>query len=205
MSTTPHDLVATFEAPLLSPLAALRDRREEAAERAIQLRHSGYADGYESGMAAAAAEVERAVAEHRLAVDRLDSATAAVERATRDLAARDQVTITELEREAVAMAVAMASDLVGRELAATTEPVLDALERAARLLPGRGTPTIRVHPDDEATTREAVAADVIRWTDAVRVVGDPTVEPGGCVVDVDPCRIDAQIGPALDRLRRTLA
>ena len=36
-------------------------------------------------------------------------------------------------------------------------------------------------------------------------VGDRAVEPGGCIVDVGECRIDAQIGTAIERLRSAWA
>ena len=46
------------------------------------------------------------------------------------------------------------------------------------------------------------------WPDAHRltitVVADPTVERGGCVMTAGPTRIDAQIQPALDRVRQIL-
>ena len=39
----------------------------------------------------------------------------------------------------------------------------------------------------------------------VKVVSDPSVEIGGCVVDAGPCRIDAQVGPALRRARELIS
>jgi len=39
---------------------------------------------------------------------------------------------------------------------------------------------------------------------SVHVIADPSVEAGGCVVEAGPCRIDAQIGPAIERARALL-
>jgi flagellar assembly protein FliH len=36
---------------------------------------------------------------------------------------------------------------------------------------------------------------------SVKVVHDPAIEIGGCVVEAGPCRIDAQVGPAMERAR----
>lgn len=196
--------VVTFDAPSLPPLAAVRDRADETVERAARLREDGYVGGYEAGWAASQADVERELAEHRRAAERLAGAARALEDAARDLARRDHLELASIEHDVVALATALAVDLVGRELAVTDEPVVDALRRAAALVPDRGTPLVRVHPDDEQTARDAVAADILTWTGDVTVVPDARVEPGGCVVDVGPCRIDAQLGPAIERLRAAM-
>jgi flagellar biosynthesis/type III secretory pathway protein FliH len=39
----------------------------------------------------------------------------------------------------------------------------------------------------------------------VHVVADPSVEPAGCVVECDATRVDAQLSPALARVREVLA
>lgn len=193
--------VSAFDLPAFPPLAAVRDRSQEVAERSARLREDGYAAGYQAGLDAAEEEISRDRDEHRQAARRLGAAAAALEEAARGLANRDEVTLGELEREAVALGIALATELVGRELAATPEPVVDALRRAVALVPDRGDPVVRVHPADEATTREAIDAGILGWSGDVSVVADGGVEPGGCIVDVGPCRVDAQIGSAIERLR----
>ena len=44
----------------------------------------------------------------------------------------------------------------------------------------------------------------IEQDQTAEIVADPTVEPGGCIVDVDACSIDAQIGSAIERMRAAL-
>jgi flagellar assembly protein FliH len=38
----------------------------------------------------------------------------------------------------------------------------------------------------------------------VTLIGDPLVERAGAVVQVGACRIDGQLGPALERVRHAL-
>lgn len=199
--TTSTRAITTFDAPALPPLAALQDRSAEAAERTARLREDGYAAGFQSGLDAAAATVAHEIAEHRRAAERLGTAAATLEAAARHLLARDSVSLGELADEAMAIGTTLAVELVGRELRATDEPVRDAIRRAITLVPSRGTPVVRVHPADLATAQDAVAADIVQWNGDVDIVADPGVEPGGCVVDVGECRIDAQIGTAIERLR----
>ena len=196
--------VRAFDAPALPPLAAVRDRQAELEERSTKLRKTGYTEGHAAGLAAGTAEVEQVIAKHQVAADRLTSAAKALTSATAELAARDQVTLVELEQEVIAIALELATGVIGRELELTTAPVLDALDRAAALLPERGAPSVRVHPEDAATAQEAVAGNIMTWSSQVEVCPDPSVELGGCVVDITPCRIDAQIGPAIERLRAAL-
>lgn len=188
-----------------------RDRSEERQARAAELREhvagehrEGYEAGRLEGLAAAATETAEVVAAHHEAIARLHRAVSSLDAAAAELEHRDAVTIAEVERAAIELAVELAAELVGRELTVTQQPVLDALHRSAALLPARGTPVVRVHPDDAATVEEAVLDDAGRWSAEVSVLADASVEPGGCVVEVGPCRINGQIGNALDRMRTTL-
>ncbi len=194
----------SFDAPQFPVAAALVDPERGAAEAAARRRDEASVEGYEEGLRRAEAEVEQAIADHRRSASRFAELCGALERATADLAVRDRMAIADVERDLLALAVGLAEELVGRELSTIDEPVLDALERAVELVPDRGTPIVRVHPDDAETAREAVDADLVRWSDAVTVAPDPRVERGGCVVDVGPCRIDAQLGPALERMKAAL-
>lgn len=208
MNASTTTRLVPFDAPALQ---RPRDRSEERRERAEECREQaaseqreGFAAGREAGLAAAAVETARIVAEHRQAIERLERAALALEAATADLERRDAVTVAEVERAAIELAVELAAELVGRELAVTEQPVLDALQRTASLLPTRGDPIVRVHPDDATTAEQVVASESARWTATARVLADDSVEPGGCVVEVGPCRIDGQVSAAIDRMRAVL-
>jgi flagellar assembly protein FliH len=189
-------------APLLEPASVLRPPNSTEARRETA-RAEGYASGYEAGLRGAEAEVAAIVDDHRRARDRLLRAAAAVEDAARALAVRDAVTLDAIEADVIALALELATEIVGRELSVTPEPVRDALERAIGLVPDRGRPTVRVHPDDACVVGEELARDQ-RWGGAAEIVADVRVEPGGCVVEVGDCRIDAQVTPALQRARTAL-
>lgn len=190
-----------YVAPAFPVSAVSRNIRREEAEVAALRRDAGYRDGHAQGHAEGRREVEQAIADHRANADRLARVINALEAAADDLTRRDALALADAEGHIVAVAVELAEQLIGRELEVTTSPVIDAMARAIGVLPDRGTPILRVHPDDETTAREAAHADLVRWRGAVTVVADPRVEAGGCIVDVDDCRIDAQLGPALERLR----
>ena len=194
-----HDLA--YVAPAFDAADVVRNVRREQAEAEALRRDVGYRDGYERGRAEARAEVEAAIADHRTSAERLAALGRALESAVDALERRDALVLEQVEDQIVAAAVELAEQLIGRELEVAPQPVVDAMARGLALAPERGTATVRVHPDDESTAREASHADLLRWRGDVAIVADGRVERGGCVLEVGDCRIDAQLGPALERLR----
>jgi flagellar assembly protein FliH len=69
-------------------------------------------------------------------------------------------------------------------------------------VPERGEVVVRVHPDDAAAAADADVPELSAR--GIRIVADPSIEPGGCVLDVGDCRIDAQLGAAAARMRAAL-
>jgi flagellar assembly protein FliH len=183
---------------------------EELARLRARAREEGYAAGFAEGAVAAEAVVARAAAEAaaRLAEvqtrweRRLVSATAALGDAVRRLE-EATVPVAEEVRDTVLAAVAtLVEDVLGRELALAVSPGLDALRRALTLCPEDAPVVVRLHPDDLAE----VPADALAALPAsVTVVGDLRVERAGAVAESGATRIDAQIGPALERVQAVLA
>lgn len=185
--------------PILPPSAQTVQAAEDAA-RALREEASrvGYEDGYAAGRAAA---VQDAAAEITTLSAGVASALAAVESAATALAARQGAEVADVERSVTALAVQIAETILGRELAACDAPARDALTRALQLAPPRIDATARLHPDDLSTVGEL---DAVVTDRTVTLIADPAVERGGCLLDVGACRIDAQVGPALARVRKEL-
>ena len=160
-----------------------------------QARQEGRDEGYAAAMAElAAAEAAGRAAQLRRIADAVAAAAEQVGQARREL--------VELGAgEAAELAWQLAESVLQRELA-VGRPVLDAVTRALQLVPEDEDLIIRLHPDD---TIDAAELAVMVPEATVRVVADPKVEPGGCVIVAGPCRIDAQIGPAMERARAVLA
>lgn len=185
---------------LLRPLTHLSAADAEAAAEAIRAEAGrvGYEDGFAAGQAAGMAAGS---AQTAAAVARLESALNAAETAAVALAQREAAGVAEVEQHIATMALAIAEAILGRELSAVDAPARSALVRALQLAPKRVDVVARVHPEDADSIGDisTLAADR-----AVTVIADPAVERGGCVVAAGPCSIDAQIGPALQRVREVL-
>ena len=160
-----------------------------------QARREGYDEGYRAAVEeTAAAEAAGRAAQLRRVADAIVDATAQI-RETRHEA------VTVAAGEAAQLAYEIAEAFLQRELT-VGRPVIDAVVRALALVPDEEDLTVRVNPSDPVTPEEISG---LLTDTTVKVVADPRVEAGGCVVQAGPCRIDAQLGTALERVRRVLA
>jgi len=202
--TSPLDAeIAEPAAPVDPAVAAAEEQR-------------GYDDGYRAGMAEGLAAGRAAMAAEAATVGaRLERVVAALDEAAADLRRRQTLELAGLEDTLARTAVDLAAAIVGRELQVSVSPGADALARALTLVPAGVTATARLHPADAALLAEdrstaliapdAVTAGAGRAVPAgVTIVPDPAIEPGGCILEVGDSRIDAQLGPALDRVRAAL-
>lgn len=165
------------------------------ADRVEVLRAEGYAEGYAAATSEAAAGLEAA----RLAeLQRMSDALVA---AATSLAATRAEMVRAVEAEAVHLAFELAEAIVRRELTLSSCVSVEAVTRAISLVPSGEDVIVRVHPGDAPDPADLQA---LLPEASVKVVADPAVEAGGCVVEAGPCRIDAQIGPAIERARALL-
>jgi flagellar assembly protein FliH len=207
----PHR-VSPLEAEIPLPVAPVDPVVAAAEER------RGYDDGYRAGMAEGLASGRAAMAAESVAATaRLEALARALSDAGDDLRRRQGLELTDLEDTLARTAVDLASAIIGRELQISASPGADALARALALVPAGSMAVARLHPADAAVLAEAdagaatgafaggyLAARGSGTPASVTIIADPAVEPGGCILEVGESRIDAQLGPALDRVRAAL-
>lgn len=189
-----------FEPPTLTTISNTRDLLDQHAEELAAARRAAH----EEGLAAARAEVDAIIAGHDAARRRLESAAAALQRVAGQVAGHDREAIDEVQHQAVLFGVSVAEELLGRELRSVDDTVVAAVERAVALVPDRGDIVIRLHPNDLATVTEHTSG----WSMgglSLQLVADAAIQAGGCVAVVGPLRIDAQLAPALERVRAQLS
>ena len=158
----------------------------------------GHADGYQAGNERAAAAALQAATERDT---RLREALAALTAAAAECNTRQAASIAEMERTIVDAVFDLAQTLLGRELSTTRTPGRDALARALSMVRDHGNVTARLHPDDIETIGDLAELAPGR---VITIVPDPGVEPAGCVLEAGAMRVDAQLGPALERAKRAL-
>jgi flagellar assembly protein FliH len=158
-------------------------REMQAAEEAVwqAVREEARAQG----LAAARQEIEARIAQLDAQAQRL---AALVELQARPLARLD----AEMEQQLAELAIAIARQLVRRELKTDPTQVIAVVRETVALLPAAARDVrVVVHPEDAALIRERLAA--AQTHQAWQLVEDPMLSRGDCRVATDTAQIDARI------------
>ncbi|HET9078181.1 MAG TPA: FliH/SctL family protein [Acidimicrobiales bacterium] len=153
----------------------------------------------EEGYRAAVEEMSAAEAAGRAA--QLRRVADALVQAARDVAEARREAVAVAAEEAAGLAHDLAAAFLQRELA-LGRPALDAVARALALAPEGHDLVVRINPNDPVSVDDL---DGLVTDGDVKVVCDPRVEAGGCVIQAGPARIDTQLGAAMQRVREVLA
>jgi len=167
-------------------------RRKDSAEPGSRAWQAEHTRGYEAGMAAGRAEVQRQLTEIEVRVRRLD---ALLELIARPLAELD----AEVQQQLMLLALAVGKQLVRRELKTDPAQVVAIIREAVGRLPLAARDVrVHLHPEDAAIVRERLAtpSQERAWT----MVEDPAMTRGGCVVRTDTTQIDARLESRLSTL-----
>ena len=186
-------LTDTLDSALAAKHVPKTAAQARAAERADALQQ-----GYNDGLAQARAEVEAAMNDANIRVHR---ALAALCEAVDSFDRRQTIALVDVEDAIAASAIAIASAVLQREITVAANPGAEAIARALKLVPSGGEIVARLNPDDATT----LSTDTVSTsTHTVRVIADPSIEVGGCIIDAGTTSVDAQISSALDKVRTAL-
>lgn len=165
------------------------DSSAEALDHQAEL-DDAYQRGYDDGRAEGAA-VEAAKVGH--ALHALDEVMAALK--------EDRPQWMEaVERNLVALATAIAREIVGREMKGSADDVTDLVRRAISEFPLEAAVKIRLHPADLSAISSPLRGDVVESGREVRWIPDPSVAPGGCLVEGPRSVVDGRVEKALERI-----
>lgn len=182
---------------------------EQMAALREEARRDGFAAGHAEGMLAAeqavaemvAAAQERVCAEQDAWRMQAQATLSALAAAVEAFDARTAPELAEMTDSLAAAAYTLVEDLFARELAVASEPGVDAVSRALRLVPVDQPAVVRLNPTDHgALDPEWTAALSARVT----LVADASVEGAGAVAEAGARRVDAQLSTALERVREAL-
>lgn len=140
---------------------------------------------------------------------RLRGAMMAAESALDDVRSGESRWLSNVEENIAAIAVAVAQQVVAREVATGTDVVLGIVTRAVQEFGLDQALTIRVNPND-LTSLQSVERDsspeMVSLTRGreVRWSSDARIEPGGCVVEGRERIVDGRVDTGLERLYRRL-
>lgn len=152
------------------------------AEQLEQIRRDAQREGFETGRKEGLAAGQKEV---RATVQRLTQIITAF------TAPLEEVDAT-VEQELVTLAIAIARQIIRRELKTDPGQVVGVVREALAALPAATRRvTIHLHPDDAALVREALAAGMedTGW----RIAEDALLTRGGCRIHAEHSHIDATV------------
>jgi flagellar assembly protein FliH len=159
----PNDKMAT--------VGGLVDLQAEAHKEAFQ---QGLEEGRQAGRGEIRAQVERLAGMFH------------------DLAKPFEVLDAEVERELLTLAMALARQIVRRELKTDPTQIIGIIREAIAALPVAARDVrVRLHPEDATVVRDNLAPTESEraWT----MIEDPVMARGGCQITTSTSRIDARL------------
>jgi flagellar assembly protein FliH len=191
-STRPHPAVAerwslpAVDGPIVGMRhSASRARDAEAMRANDAARQAELKRGYEAGVSAGRAELQR---QNDALAAQITHLEAILDRLSQPLVALDE----EVEQQLVLLALAVGKQLARRELRADPGQITALIREAVGRLPAAARDVrVHLHPEDAAAIAErlATAGPERAWT----VVEDPTLTRGGCLVRTENSQIDARV------------
>lgn len=109
----------------------------------------------------------------------------------------------QVEKELVQLAIAIATQIIRREIKMDPGQVIAAVREAINVLPlSSQNIGLHLHPEDAELVRSALSLDDM--SPAWRIVEDPLLTRGGCKVDTETSHIDASVENRLAAVIATL-
>ena len=161
--------------------------QEEARKTGFEAgRGAGYDDGYAAGQAQAKAAVQA----------EMQKQMALMAQIAQDCQKVRSRTIAQAERDIVVLSLAIAEKIIRQQIQQEPELAVQIIQDVAREMQDENQVVFRVHPTvlkalEEVVSRGENSAEgaKVGWT----LVADPTVEPGGCLLETEFGRIDARL------------
>lgn len=165
------DMGETSPVQKMPTVSGLADLQEEAYREAFE---QGLAEGREAGRAQLREQVERLAGMFY------------------DLAKPFEELDAEVERELLSLAMALARQIVRRELKADPTQIIGVIREAISALPVAARDVrVHLHPEDAAVVRQNLAPTESER--AWELIEDPVMARGGCQITSATSRIDARL------------
>lgn len=191
-----------FEGPTSREVAARAEASaQEVSEQVItspqelaRIEAAAYAHGRADGERRVRAEL----------TPRLESLADALAAALEDVQLHQTRWTANAEENLAVLGVAIARQLIAREVETDASIVTGLVQRALSKFPLDQAVTVRLHPDDADACSELLQPTEGNKFHEIRVTADPQVHRGGCMVEGRERIIDGRIDTALERIYRSI-
>lgn len=196
MSINQAKAATNYEPELFDP-ASVRVSLNPA-EAAEYARQAAFEKGYNDGLEQARQEVMTAMEESNHRVRRT---IASLREAIDMFDQREATALIDVEDAIIQAALEIAKAVVQHDLASVNDPGAEALARSLNLAPARVDVVAHLHPEDAATLN---VESVPTGNRNLVIVADPTIEPGGCLLEAGNTSIDGQFSAIFNNIQAAL-
>jgi len=164
----------------------LEQAKEEANSIKTKALEEGLASGREQGL------------------KHLTQAAESVEALAGELAAYKSSLYEEARAQVVELAIGIVSKIIGPMAESDKRVVVEVVKKGLRIISDRETLTLRVNPDN-LQSMIAAKSELQENFDGIQkltVLEDPSVKPGGCIIQTPTAEIDARLETQLQALVR---
>jgi flagellar biosynthesis/type III secretory pathway protein FliH len=154
------------------------------------------------------ADCERQIAEVRLQADQqlaaeratVQQAAHALRSAAAELEASKRQLTAEMEAAALDLALQIARRIVHAEIDAARHDIEAVVRQAVKQLPHAGAKVVHLHPADFQRASQSISDE----DDMLRLVADPQIAPGHCLVESEVGSVEHDPDEALDTIEKQL-
>ena len=191
---SPADVPVTSQPPELRQVSAaemghaqdeielmLRQARMKAAEIEKEAYEKGFSEGERAGRETGEKMVEAVLKQYTQTLEELKGLRRSL--------------LTGSEREVVRLSLEVAKKVVKREVCVDEELILALVKVALSRLADQSIMTVRVNPKDCQSILHFRESPGHRdsWHDGIKLVEDPLITRGGCLIETDSGVIDARV------------
>lgn len=165
------------------------DVLQEADAEAIGIKERAFQSGYQSGWETAVKEIQMAT----------DSIFRTFRKGLDDIVSLKDSILDQSEDDIVQLSTAIAKKLVCKELRQHPDTIVSIVKEAIKLVRSRDEIVIRIHPEDCDILKQHLSEMVEQLNEGkagpqqdvpIRIEEDPSLTPGGCIVETDTGLID---------------
>jgi len=184
---TPHSHSPQAHPTLHLTVTEIEAMQKQAYDEAFaQGKTEGFQQGYDQGY------LEGAKKGYDENVELLNNKASELTRLMEALNEPFQALDEEVEKELVKLSIAIASQIIRREIKMDAGQVVAAVREAIKVLPLSSQKiNLRLHPEDAELVRSALSLD--EMSTAWGVIEDPLITRGGCKVDTDVSHVNATV------------
>ena len=187
----PYDTQPPVETPV-SP--EVNDQVLTSPQELARIEAAAYAHGRADGEKMAWSEL----------LPRIESVADALGEALQDVRLHQQRWTSNAEENLAVLAVAVARQLIAREVEVDASIVAGLVQRALAQFPLEQQVSVRLHPEDVDTCTELLLPSDGSKSHEIRWIADAQVHRGGCMVEGRERIIDGRVDTALERIYRAI-